>query len=371
MNVNNDLVSNVLGGVVVRAIDLGYGNVKLTTQHKLMRGKIDCEQFPSSSPVAGEKILAAGVVKSRDTVVVRVNGMDYEVGRDVALAEKTFTSSILDKDFCLSDAYLARLLGALYYMMGSEKGGDKFFPGNTIGLLAVGLPVSGFQRQSLQLELKKRLTGKHSLPQGRDVEIKNVLVLPQPLGALFEFAFENDMMEKMSVQNTLIIDIGFFTFDWLMSAGLKTMDQRSGSVNFGMSAVILAIAEAAKKKNNWSTEIGQLVRILEDHFRHGKAFNVYGKDYDVSDYAAAARPIINEAVASLTSSVGDGVDIQNIILTGGGASLYQAAITDKFQNHSIKVMKDPVFSNVRGFQLAGEHQVIAHLRKTKKNHANS
>lgn len=352
---------------VVRAIDLGYGNVKFTLSHKDAFSPVDCGLFPSRSPSAGDKGLSAGLVQARDTVVISVNGVEYEVGYGVAKAQGTFDeSAVLDKDFCLSDAYMARTRGAFYYMMGEDKkSGIKYFDGNHINLLMAGLPVSTYRNVAMRDKLKTIMTGSHELPNNRTVVVDRVMVLPQPLGAFFEYAFEKGMFDTMKEQNNLIIDIGFFTFDWLMSTGLIPIDARSDSVNRGMSAVIKAIAEDAKKKEGWSADTGMLTRILDEHFRDGRPFNVYGKDYDVNKYIAAGKTVVNEAVASLARSVGDGADIQNIIVAGGGANLYLEAIQSKFPRHQIRVMSSPVFSNVRGFQLAGEQQIVIINRKAR------
>lgn len=362
------MMDEALQGHVVRAIDVGYGNVKFTFNHVDAFSTIECDIFPSRSPVAGDKSLSAGLIQGRDTVTVKVNGTDYEVGRGVAKAQGAFDkSAVLDKGFCLSDAYLARLRGALYYMMGSVKKPEvKYFDSNTISLLVVGLPVSTFRNKELPAKLKAKLTGTHDLPDGRTVAVNNVQVMPQPLGAFFEYAFEKSMLETMSAQRNLIIDPGFFTFDWLMSDGLAIVDQRSDSVSRGMSAVIKAIVEAAKKKFGWNAETSMLMRLLDEHFREGKPFNVYGKDVDVTEFLGAGKVVINEAVSALANNVGDGADIHNIILAGGGAALYQPAIQEKFPRHTIQVMNDPVYSNVRGFQLSGEQRVIQRLRKEKQ-----
>jgi plasmid segregation protein ParM len=355
-----------LQGVVIRSIDLGYGNVKYTVQHRDAFSTVECEIFPSRSPVAGGKGLTAGIVQTRDTVVVNVHGTEYEVGHGVTKAQGTFDeSAVLDKDFCLSDAYLARLRGALFYMMGTDKAGEKYFSGNHIGLLMVGLPVSTYRNEELRNKLKVILTGTHELPNGRTVIVDRVLVMPQPLGAFFEYAFDKGMFDTMRDQTNLIIDPGFFTFDWLLSAGLTPIDARSDSVNRGMSAVIKAIAEAAKKKEGWSADTGMLTRMLDEHFRDGKPFIVYGNEHNVDDYVGAGKGVINEAVAALANSVGDGADIHNIILAGGGAMLYLDAIKEKFPRHKILVMDNPVFSNVRGFQLAGEQQTVLRLRRDR------
>ena len=64
-----------------------------------------------------------------------------------------------------------------------------------------------------------------------------------------------------------------------------------------------------------------------------------------------ARQFVNV----LANKVGNnGLDIDNIVLAGGGAAFFHDVIKDKFSKHKIVIAEDPVFSNVRGFQLAGE-----------------
>lgn len=363
------MLSAALNDMIVRAIDVGYGNVKYVFQHAEIVAPVECGMFPSKSPVAGEKGLSAGLVKNRDTVVIGINGTDYEVGKGVELAQGTFDeSSVLEKDFCLSDAYLARLRGALYYLMGSdEKTGTKYFTGNRIKLLMAGLPVAAYRSEDLRKKLTSVLVGNHELPDGRSVFVEQAIIMPQPMGAFFEYAYEKGLFDKMRNQTNLIIDPGFFTFDWLLSRGLTPNDGRSDSVNRGMSAVIKAIIVEAKKVEGWDAEIGMLTRMLEEHFREGYPFIVYNKEYKVSKYLAAAKGVINEAIAALTHSVGDGADIQNIILAGGGAEIYKEALQLKFPRHEIIVMNNPVFSNVRGFQLAGEQQLLSNIHNARKS----
>jgi plasmid segregation protein ParM len=332
-----------------------------------MVSEVECGSFPSRSPSAVGKTLDSGLVKGRDTVVVSVNGGEFEVGRGVVDAQDTHDeSTVLDNDFCLSDDYLARLRGALYYMMDRDETGAKYFEGDTIGLLMVGLPVATFRNEVLRKKLKTLVTGRHELPSGHSVNVERVLVMPQPMGAFFEYAFSCDLFDTLKEQINLIIDPGFFTFDWLMSRGLTPQDARSNSVKRGMSAVIRDIATFANEKESWNADIGRLCQQLDAHFSKGTPFTVFNKPIDVSNYIDAGKSVVNQAVASLVNSVGSGQDINNIILAGGGAPLYLEAIKKKFPHHNIVVTKSPVFSNVRGFQLAGEQQVLIQLRNAQK-----
>ena len=363
-----DLNKDFLGGMSVRSADVGYGNVKYTLSHLDAFGPIVCDIFPSRSPVAGDKGLSAGFAQKRDTTIIHINGINYEVGKGVAQAQGTNDlSSVLDNDFCMSDAYMARFRGALHYMLGQDKkSGQPYLQNNHINLFMAGLPVSNFCNVELRDGLRDKLTGKHELSDGRTVTLEKVVIIPQPMGAFFEYAFEHSMFDVMKKQNNLIIDPGFYTFDWLLSTGLIINEARSNSVNRGMSAVMAAMVEAIKKKKGWKTPSEVLFRLLDDHYREGEPFFAHGENHDANEFVPAGRTIINEAVAAMVNSVGDGADIHNIVLAGGGAKLYLSAIQEKFPHHKILVMENPVYSNVRGFQLAGERQIIGQLRRERK-----
>ena len=50
-------------------------------------------------------------------------------------------------------------------------------------------------------------------------------------------------------------------------------------------------------------------------------------------------------------------DLENIVLVGGGAYLYRKAVKRRFPKHQILEVEDPMYANVRGFQLLGEQYV--------------
>ena len=69
---------------VVRAIDVGFGLVKLSLRH---RGGVRFMGFPSMAIPADASAVRALGTRRRDTFDVPVNGAMYEVGRDVGLAQ--------------------------------------------------------------------------------------------------------------------------------------------------------------------------------------------------------------------------------------------------------------------------------------------
>ena len=83
---------------VARAIDVGYGNTKFVTL--LQQESIQCGMFPSIAPQASTgPDLCGGLMQRRNTVIVEVDGVKYEVGKDARLAQDASHGRILDPDY--------------------------------------------------------------------------------------------------------------------------------------------------------------------------------------------------------------------------------------------------------------------------------
>ncbi len=330
---------------VVRAIDVGYGNTKYSSL--VTGGDIQCGIFPSLAPQASSgPDLAAGLMQRRNTVIVDVNGVKYEVGKDARLALDATHGRVLDPDYSMTDTHMALIRGALYYM-GQPK----------IDLLILGLPVNTFEKY--HKKLAQRVLGKHTIParakdgatEYTEVEIVNCRVIPQPIGSFFDYATRAGTYERMRSQMNLLIDIGFYTLDWLVADGVKINNARSDALPGGMSAILRTMADAI------GSQLGEQISdlsMLEDSIRTGINPMFYGKPFDITDHKKLAKAKAEQFVAVLVNKVGSSMDISNIILAGGGAEFFKDVLTDKFPKHEIITTRDPVFANVRGFQRAGQ-----------------
>lgn len=330
---------------VVRAIDVGYGNTKYSSL--ITGGDIQCGMFPSLAPQASSgPDLASGLMQRRNTVVVEVDGVNYEVGKDARLAQDSTHGRVLDPDYSMSNAHMALIRGALYYM------GQP-----TIDLLVLGLPVNTFEKY--HKELAARVLGTHKIPSRAhdgssgttEVTISNCRVIPQPIGAFFDYSTHAGTYERMRSQMNLLIDIGYYTLDWLVADGVKMINARSGAHNGGMSAVLRAMADAI------GSELGEQISdlsLLEEAIRTGSNPYFYGKEFDISEHKKIGKAKAEQFVSVLVNKVGSSIDISNIILAGGGAEFFKDVLDDKFPKHRIITAHDPVFANVRGFQRAGQ-----------------
>jgi plasmid segregation protein ParM len=322
--------------VTVRAVDIGYGNSKYIAS-RLPGRDICCNLFPSVVAHASSQDLSGGVIARRNTVCVEVSGNHYEVGPDVELALNVHSSRVLHKDFTHTPEYLALLRGALSYMQVPH-----------IDLLVVGLPVSMLASKSSWL--KETLQGTHTLGKGEAVTVNKVMVIAQPLGGFIDHALTEGLYGRLRETRNLVVDPGFFTIDWVLARGIQPIAPRCGSFPGGVHTVLRRLAQSLGEE--YAVDLDDL-GVLDRALRNG-VLTLYGKDIAIEKYITSMRPVVDEAIHAMASSVGDGRDIDTIVLVGGGAQLYRAAIEHRFPSHQVQIVADPIFANVRGFQLAGE-----------------
>jgi plasmid segregation protein ParM len=321
----------------IRAVDVGYGNTKYVNTTAETHEHIHCGLFPSIVSVCSGHDLSDGVIAKRNTVRVIVGDNKYEVGPDAELALRTHSSRVLHNNFAETPEYLALLRGALTYMQLSQ-----------IDLLVVGLPVSWLTAKSSAL--KSSLQGVHPIDHEEFVHVEKVLVLAQPVGGLIYHTLSTGTYARLRESRSLVIDPGFFTVDWLVVDGIQPIVNRCGSHPGGTSAVLRKLAESLSQEQ--LIDLNDL-QLLDRALRTG-VLNLFGRQVHLTKHLNAARHVTDEVVNAMTNSVGDGHDIDLIVLVGGGAEFYRPAISRRFPRHHVHVVPDAVFANVRGFQIAGE-----------------
>jgi len=327
---------------IARAIDIGYGSTKFTVTDGLSGQDIECRMFPSVAPVATKDSIDK-YLDRKDSVIVEVDGDHYEVGPDVMLAMPSNAARSLDLDFVRRASYLALARGAMHYM-GVRR----------IDHLVVGLPVSSMK--ALADEVQAKFSGEHKLPNGT-VTVDQVEVTPQPVGALLDYASRHQMLRQVELSTQLLIDPGYFTLDFLVTQGRKMAAVRSGAANnAGMAAILRAIAERLsqriKERDGIAADITEgVLQRIDESLRTGREFRFNGKPEPLDDFVGAARHVIEDGLAKLRARVGSMADIDSILLCGGSAHMYEQAVSQMFGGYDIRIAKEPVFANVRGFQL--------------------
>jgi plasmid segregation protein ParM len=285
--------------------------------------------------MAVHRDLSDALGRRRQTLLIDVNGLSYEVGPDTALAPAP--AHHMDDDYSLSDEYLALVRGALAYMKVPA-----------VDYLVVGLPVTTFELR--RAALARRLVGEHPTTEGRRVAVREVKVLAQPHGALIDYAVCDDRLQALRRQRNLIVDCGARTFDWLVTQGLKVIEQRSHATNRGIYDVLrILAAEIGRRFNEQFHDYERLDVALRTRTHP----LVFGKPYDLAPHLPAARKVAQDAVTEMRRYVQDASDVDNVIVGGGAAFFFIDAIRAAFPHQEIVEGREALYANVRGFARYG------------------
>jgi plasmid segregation protein ParM len=342
----------------VRGIDIGYGNTKFVKQPLTDAFPEVCGLFPSITTITSSRRIADSTGMSRDTIRVPVDGVLYEVGPDVIIAQggNAYGRS-LAAEFSTTPEYKALVLGALHYM------NVEF-----LQCLVLGLPVNTYQNARLRSDLQQSMMGEHDLGDGKFVTINYCSVKPQPLGGFYDFATRStgngrSHLHQMINEVNLVIDPGYNTLDWLLTHGTRINDERSGAApKSGVTSILDAIRSDLEVDHGEIGNIDRLDAAIHELLRSGDAtLKISGEPVNLKAYKGKIDQIAAENLNRMIDALGTLADIDNVILVGGGASLFEAAVRERFPKFQVHITSEPVYANVRGFQIMGEQW----LQKTK------
>lgn len=345
----------------VRSIDIGYGNTKFVMQPLSDAFDEVCSMFPSITTITSSRRIADTTGLSRNTVRVPVGGVLYEVGPDVVMAQAgNAYGRSLSSGFSTTPEYYALVMGALHYM-GVEQ----------LDCLVLGLPVNTYQNKRIRVELQEAMVGLHKLSETRLVKIDHCSVKPQPLGGFYDFATRmaaggKSHLHRMIKEVNLTIDPGYNTLDWLLTHGTTVNDERSGaSSKSGVSSILDAIRADLEVDHGEIGNVNRLDTAVHELIRTGDAtLKISGEPVNLKPYRAKIDQIAAESLNRMIDALGTLADIDNVILVGGGAALFEAAVRERFPKFQVHITEAPVYANVRGFQVMGEQWL---QKQTKKS----
>ena len=179
-----------------------------------------------------------------------------------------------------------------------------------------------------------------------------VKVFAQPVGALLSASVGNEALRHLQAARTLIVDVGWRTFDWVVTSGSKIHDTRSDSVARSMFDVVDAVGRAASRDLGYSSGRFDYARI-DEALRKMEPVRIFGHPLSLEPYLPLGQRIADEAVTAMKRLVQDGTDIDAIVLAGGGAFFFGEAIARAYPKHNVVTLPDAFYVNCRGFQLAG------------------
>ena len=94
---------------------------------------------------------------------------------------------------------------------------------------------------------------------------------------------------------------------------------------------------------------------IEYSLRTGTKYTAHSRSFDLNkDYLPRVEPLIEASVTDLYGRLQTTEDIESILLTGGGSTVFARAVHKVFRTTPIKLMPDPINANARGYLYAGQ-----------------
>lgn len=341
--------------VDVRAVDVGYFSTKLTLGRKMVgdASTIGTALFPSLAPRLPATMNMQNALHGKpDGTVVNVDDVNYFVGRDAILYSSGREPREVLADYSMTEKYHALMRGAFHYIaMDANASSDL-----VIRHLVMGLPLNNFSENREKLAL--RATGEHLLPDPtnrgamRRVTVERASVIVQPQGALMSYGVaRNEVFKEGWV---LVVDPGGGTLDWYVARGRLPNWQRSGAYPKSMLACAYAVADRIDP--TWRDNFEIIERIDRAIRDKAESFTTAGNVYELAPFASGIEAVLKESTDKMVARLGSLDNLDLILFTGGGAKVYHEFFKSRYPN-LVKIMcidEDPVFSNVKGFHIAGE-----------------
>jgi len=346
--------------VDVRAIDVGYFNTKYTLgRERDSQQTIKVATFTSLAPIVASTQMtgATGTAQSK-AWLIGVKNVDYLVGPGAASQASGLAPRPVDVDYSETDKYYALMLGALNHMAEEEQAGTEF----TVRCLVLGLPLTSYMKHAARLAAQMR--GTHSIgpsagPVVRNVTVEQVKVVVQPHGAMTQYgAGDPASMSGLNV----VVDPGGGTLDWFVSKGMEPNWARTGSYPKAMLHCALAVANSIK--STWATQV-DVMEAIDLALRNGaETFMVGTREYRMKDYRPAVDAVLEESTKTLMDKTGPLDNARRILFVGGGAPLFHEYMARRYPDlkPAMALGFQPVFANLRGFQITGEVQTRTRLR---------
>ncbi len=241
-------------------------------------------------------------------------------------------------------------------------------------ILQTGLPIAYVEGDKSALIKSLSKPAKFALSMGGKplqnfefcIREENIFIMSQPSGSLYssimrkDGKYTDDAVNILS-QNTLVIDPGFGTLDFL---GIKANEIcHKGTIdNLGMKEVLTRVSEKILK------EFGEDIKVpaLQGYLETCKITSTDDESWSAQEHSI--EPIIEECVQSvcldamnkLKSETSTFRNYQYIIIGGGTGAAWYVSMNDKLKNFSFKgILKANrndesiglLYANARGYYL--------------------
>ncbi len=324
--------------MIVVGLDIGYSNLKVAAGRSGEAPRVLLRPA-GAAPIGkfGVRIQEGATGRGDPPIFVDVDGQRWVAGVEPSRFEGWSRS--LHEDYAATPSYQAL-----------AKAGLTLAGYRSIDRVVTGLPVAQAAEPKRRDALIRTLVGRHFSAAG-DIEVGEVRVVAQPIGAYVDLvwsATDPQVLERIEDGTVLVLDAGYYSFDWALVSEGELRRSASGTSLEAMSVLLdQAARRLAAQAGGKPNPAG-----LEAALRAGKAsVSQAGRRVRLADLLAqAAAEVTAVALESLRQALRRevaGVDL--VVLAGGGGALYGAGLRDLFPGALTVVPEAPVAANARGF----------------------
>lgn len=328
------------GSSVLAGLDVGYGNLKIASYRQGDQHSNSIILPVGAAPASkAAKSMGSGGIDVGEGAVVSIDGEAWVGG--VSPLELQDFARPTHANYPKTKEYLA-----LYYTALSKLNTDR------VNVLVTGLPVKQFYEGKADgqvVDLQRRLEGSHHISRGRTVTVDRVVVVPQPAGAYTDLVQSDPSLASDRDRFALVLDVGYYSTDWVLIQGGKVAD---GSSDSSTDATSRVIEKATRQISVANGNLRVSPARVESALRAGREMLAIGdREVDYRAFvAAAANDVGEQVVAKVHSSLRGLADLIDVVaLTGGGGALLERPIRAAFSGSKFALSKDPVTANARGF----------------------
>lgn len=331
-------------------LDIGFGNLKVAAS-KVGSQQVEEIVLPvGAAPVSTLNRDHRGAPIVGDGAVVMLEGEEWGVGLRPLDADH-FERKV-NENYPLSREYLG-----LFYCALAKLGAQH------VSMLVTGLPVSQYFESGMAADVVRRLQGTHYVNTTvRNVTIDKVVVVPQPVGGFSHQQQKNPKVGRDKDKLLLVIDVGYFSVDWVLLRGSTVQKSGSGSSTHATSRILeLASQQISEAAGGMRTSSAR----VESAYREGRESIEIGRStIQVNHYVAAAAKPVSQRVLTEVSNALRSIDgsVDQVLILGGGGSLYSQAAAAEFPKAEVILGVDPVMSNAFGFLRLGKQAASSGAR---------
>ena len=237
---------------------------------------------------------------------------------------------------------------ALEYNLGTGARGERLAP--VVDRLVTGLPVAQAQDPRRREALRRALLGRHVTERGA-VEVNEVRIVPQPVGAFVDLLWADlgaDTLGRIEEGTVLVLDAGFYSFDWAVIVAGELRRGASGTSLEAMSVLLERAAVRIAEQHGGRPQPLALEAALRQGREHVR---VLGQRVPLKpSLERAAREVGGVALEALRQALRrEATNVDLVVVTGGGGDLYGRQAAALFPGAEVRLARDPVGANARGF----------------------